>query len=142
MRERVILMSFRGAFYPRSDSESSHTTHSQRLCLFSAPRVQMGPYTDTILGQIGDLLSLEPSETTLLNREDQLYLFETVSVLIISAAADNKVRARPRSASLVLDRDLLGPGVFTCTEVCRMHIYRCSKNSITKRKNMNHMDVI
>ena len=54
----------------------------------------MGPFTDTILGQIGDLLSLEPSETTLLNREDQLYLFETVSVLIISAQADNKVRAR------------------------------------------------
>ena len=40
----------------------------------------------------GDLLSLEPSETTLLNRDDQLYLFETVSVLIISAAADNKVK--------------------------------------------------
>ena len=54
-------------------------------------RVQMGPFTDTILGQLGDLLSLEPSETTLLNRDDQLYLFETVSVLIISAAADNKV---------------------------------------------------
>ncbi|XP_037071829.1 exportin-T-like [Pollicipes pollicipes] len=53
-------------------------------------KVQMGPFTDTILGQIKNLLSLDPSDATLLNREDQLYLFETVAVLIISAASDNK----------------------------------------------------
>ena len=63
----------------------------------AAARVQMGPFTDTILGEIGDLLSLAPSSATLLNREDQLYLFETVAVLIISASADNKVRAEGRT---------------------------------------------
>ena len=69
------------------------TQHDMILFCPRVTRVQMGPFTDTILAQLGDLLSLEPCETTLLNRDDQLYLFETVSVLIISAPADNKVRA-------------------------------------------------
>ncbi|XP_037069727.1 exportin-T-like, partial [Pollicipes pollicipes] len=67
-------------------------------------KVQMGPFTDTILGQIKNLLSLDPSDATLLNREDQLYLFETVAVLIISAASDNKHKCEQL-------QQLLGPVV-------------------------------